>query len=60
MPKRILNGIVCSASSSKTVVVKVERMLKHPIYKKYIKRYKKCLDTVSKLPDGMLNISGYG
>ena len=33
MPKRILNGTVCSASNTKTVVVKVERMLKHPIYK---------------------------
>ena len=41
MPKRILNGTVCSASNTKTVVVKVERMLKHPIYKKYIKKYKK-------------------
>ena len=41
MPRRILNGTVCSASNTKTVVVKVERMLKHPIYKKYIKKYKK-------------------
>ena len=39
MPRRILNGTVCSASNTKTVVVKVERMLKHPIYKKYIKKY---------------------
>ena len=38
MPRRILNGTVCSASNTKTVVVKVERMLKHPIYKKYIKK----------------------
>ena len=41
MPKRILNGIVCSSSSLKTVVVRVERTFKHPIYKKYIKRSKK-------------------
>ena len=41
MPKRILNGIVCNASSLKTVVVRVERTFKHPIYKKYIKRSKK-------------------
>ena len=41
MPRRVLNGTVCSASNTKTVVVKVERMLKHPIYKKYIKKYKK-------------------
>ena len=38
MPKRVLNGVVCSASNAKTVVVKVERLLKHPIYKKYIKK----------------------
>ncbi len=41
MPKRILNGTVCSSNSNKTVVVKVERLLKHPIYKKYVKRFKK-------------------
>jgi len=41
MPKRILNGIVCSDSSPKTIVVKVERTFRHPIYKKFIKRSKK-------------------
>ncbi len=41
MPKRVLNGTVCSASNTKTVVVRVERLLKHPIYKKYVKRFKK-------------------
>ena len=41
MPKRVLNGIVCSSSNKKTVVVKVERTFKHPIYKKFIKRSKK-------------------
>ena len=41
MPKRVLNGVVCSANNQKTVVVRVERLLKHPIYKKYIKKYKK-------------------
>ena len=41
MPKRILNGVICSSNSQKTVVVKVERTFKHPIYKKYIKRSKK-------------------
>ena len=41
MPKRILNGIVSSSNSDKTVVVKVERTFKHPMYKKYIKRSKK-------------------
>ena len=41
MPKRVLNGVVCIANNQKTVVVRVERLLKHPIYKKYIKKYKK-------------------
>ena len=41
MPKRMLNGIVCNATNKNTVVVKVERTFKHPIYKKYIKRSKK-------------------
>ena len=41
MPKRVLNGVVCSSNSTKTVVVKVERTFKHPMYKKYIKRSKK-------------------
>ena len=41
MPKRVLNGVVCSSNSQKTVVVQVERTFKHPMYKKYIKRSKK-------------------
>ena len=41
MPKRVLNGIICSAANKNTVVVEVERTFKHPIYKKYIKRSKK-------------------
>ena len=41
MPKRMLNGIVCNATNKNTVVVKVERTFRHPIYKKYIKRSKK-------------------
>ena len=41
MPKRMLNGTICSSSNKNTVVVKVERTFRHPIYKKYIKRSKK-------------------
>ena len=37
----MLNGVVCSATNKNTVVVKVERTFKHPMYKKYIKRSKK-------------------
>jgi len=34
MPKRILSGTVVSASSNKTIVVKVTRRVKHKLYKK--------------------------
>ena len=38
MPKRILQGTVVSDKGDKTVVVKVERRVMHPIYKKFIRR----------------------
>ena len=38
MPRRVLQGEVVSDKSDKTVVVKVERTYKHPLYKKYIKK----------------------
>ena len=41
MPKRILVGTVVSDKTDKTVVVKVERRVKHPLYGKIIKRSKK-------------------
>lgn len=41
MPKRILKGIVVSAKCDKTVSVKVERRVKHPLYHKFISRSKK-------------------
>lgn len=41
MPKRILQGVVVSDAMDKTVVVKVERRVMHPIYKKFIRRSKK-------------------
>ncbi len=31
-------GVVTSDKMDKTVVVRVEQMVKHPVYKKYIKR----------------------
>jgi len=40
MPKRILQGVVVSDVQSKTVVVRVERRVMHPVYKKYITRSK--------------------
>ena len=40
MPKRILQGVVVSNKMDKSVVVRVERRVMHPVYKKYIKRSK--------------------
>ena len=41
MPKRILQGTVVSNKGDKTVIVKVERRLMHPVYKKFITTSKK-------------------
>jgi small subunit ribosomal protein S17 len=41
MPKRVLTGTVVSDKADKTVVVRVERRVKHPLYGKIIKRSKK-------------------
>lgn len=41
MSKRILQGIVVSDKADKTVTVRVDRRVKHPLYKKYIRRSKK-------------------
>ena len=41
MPKRVLTGTVVSDKGDKTVIVKVERRVKHPMYGKIIKRSKK-------------------
>jgi small subunit ribosomal protein S17 len=41
MPKRVLTGTVVSDKTDKTVVVLVERRVKHPLYGKIIKRSKK-------------------
>ena len=41
MPKRILTGTVVSDKGDKTVVVSVERKVKHPLYGKIIRLSKK-------------------
>ena len=41
MPKRILRGVVVSDACDKTVTVRVERRVMHPVYKKYVTRSKK-------------------
>ncbi|MBY0501434.1 MAG: 30S ribosomal protein S17 [Alphaproteobacteria bacterium] len=41
MPKRVLRGTVVSAKCDKTITVRVERRVKHPLYHKFITRSKK-------------------
>ena len=41
MPKRILQGVVVSNKADKTVTVKVERRVTHPVYKKIVRVSKK-------------------
>ena len=39
--RKVRRGVVVSDKMDKTITVKVERQMKHPLYKKYIKRTKK-------------------
>ncbi|MHC1788156.1 30S ribosomal protein S17 [Solidesulfovibrio sp.] len=39
--RRVLSGVVVSDKADKTIVVMVETLVKHPLYKKYIRRRKK-------------------
>jgi len=41
MPKRILQGVVTSDKGDKSITVKVERRIAHPLYKKVITKSKK-------------------
>jgi small subunit ribosomal protein S17 len=41
MPRRVMQGTVISDKPDKTIIVKVERRIVHPVYKKIIKRSKK-------------------
>ncbi len=41
MPKRILQGVAVKDARDKTVTVRVERRVMHPVYKKFIMRSKK-------------------
>ncbi len=42
MSRKRLIGVVVSDKMDKTVVVAVEKMVEHPLYKKHVKRTKKC------------------
>ena len=41
MPRRVLQGTVVSDVNEKTVIVRVDRRVSHPLYKKTIRRSKK-------------------
>ena len=41
MSKRVLQGIVVSDTCDKTVIVRIERRVIHPIYKKFVTHSKK-------------------
>ena len=41
MPRRVMQGVVVSDKMDKTIVVKVERKIMHPLYKKFIRRSNK-------------------
>ena len=41
MSKRVLQGQVLKDAKDKSVVVRVERKVKHPLYQKFIRRSKK-------------------
>jgi len=41
LPKRILQGVVVSDKNDKTIVVSVERRLRHPVLKKTVRLSKK-------------------
>jgi small subunit ribosomal protein S17 len=41
MPRRVFQGTAVRDAKDKTVTVRVERRVKHPLYKKFIRRSKK-------------------
>ena len=41
MPRRVFQGKAVKDAKDKTVVVRVERRVQHPLYKKFIRRSKK-------------------
>ena len=39
--RRVIQGIVSSDAMDKTITVRIERMFKHPKYKKYVRKHSK-------------------
>ncbi len=56
MPRRILQGVVVSDKCEKTLIVKVDRRIMHPVYKKYVTKSKKYAahDEVNAFKEGQL------
>lgn len=54
MPRRVLQGTCVSDAMDKTVTVRVERRVMHPIYKKFIVQSKKYLahDETNRIKEG--------
>ena len=51
--RQTLTGEVVSTKMEKTAVVKVTRKIRHPLYKKYIKKYKKYFADVGQVEPKM-------
>ena len=41
MPKKIIKGVVVSSCNDKTIIVRVEKRVEHPLYSKIIRTSKK-------------------
>ena len=54
MPRRVLQGVVVSDKADKSIDVRVERRVRHPIYKKIIRRSSKvmALDPSNRCKEG--------
>jgi len=39
--KRVIKGVVVSNDMDKTIVIRSERLVKHPVFHKYVRRYVK-------------------
>jgi len=39
--KRVIKGVVVSNKMDKTIIVRAQRLVKHPVFHKYIRRYVK-------------------
>ena len=39
--KRVIKGVVVSNTMDKTIVVRTQRLVKHPVFHKYVRRYVK-------------------